>query len=417
VVFLGAGVWLVTSPYLPLLSTTTRGALTAFVALVPLLWLAAIDVLAGRSSLRDATPGSSTLAMTAVAAALTIAVSHFAHALIKSPALRADGQALISGWWAFTFDLAAYSILFAVLMLATAIARLSARPAAWSFALNVLLLALGVAEFCRRLVFPSLAFAEGDALPIAIAFGITASATFWSMWLRAPALTSKALTVVTLIATILVALALVDRIEPMDWDFLVQKSIALIEGLLVFALIRKLIERGRPAALHLRSIVALPAVSLALILLTVNTTPSAEVIRNRYAVVDPSFRLAADGLIAQGARDTGFAAELKAAAERSLVPLPSVPPLAFADGSARPSGPRPYVFMFVIDGLRRDYLSPYNEAVTFTPSFGDWARDALVFQNAFTKYGGTWLAMPSIWTGMPVRRGWSRSGFDRLNSL
>ena len=37
--------------------------------------------------------------------------------------------------------------------------------------------------------------------------------------------------------------------------------------------------------------------------------------------------------------------------------------------SARPpAGPRPpHVFVFVVDSLRRDYLSPYNDTVTFTP--------------------------------------------------
>jgi hypothetical protein len=140
------------------------------------------------------------------------------------------------------------------------------------------------------------------------------------------------------------------------------------------------------------------------------------VVRNRYAIADPAFRLTADAFIGQRNRNTTYATELLAAAERSRQPLPRMPDIDLA-AAPPPPGPRPHIFIFVIDGLRRDYLSPYNDKVTFTPAFGEWARDAFVYENAFTKYGGTWLAMPSIWSGMPARRAWSRGGFDRVNSL
>ena len=62
-------------------------------------------------------------------------------------------------------------------------------------------------------------------------------------------------------------------------------------------------------------------------------------------------------------------------------------------------GPKPNIFLFVIDSLRRDYLSPYNAAVNFTPSIEAFARDSVVVQNAFTHYAGTGLSEPSIWAG------------------
>ena len=33
-------------------------------------------------------------------------------------------------------------------------------------------------------------------------------------------------------------------------------------------------------------------------------------------------------------------------------------------------GPKPNIFVIVVDSLRRDYLSPYNPAVQFTPTLG-----------------------------------------------
>ena len=48
-----------------------------------------------------------------------------------------------------------------------------------------------------------------------------------------------------------------------------------------------------------------------------------------------------------------------------------VRPLTKAPGRA------PNIFFFVIDSLRRDYVSAYNPAVTFTPSFGKFAAENL----------------------------------------
>src|SRR5262249_45823865 len=61
--------------------------------------------------------------------------------------------------------------------------------------------------------------------------------------------------------------------------------------------------------------------------------------------------------------------------------------------------PKPFVFLLVIDSLRPDYLAPYNGRVTFTPRIAEFPADSFVFRNAFTRYGGTGLAMPAIWMG------------------
>jgi arylsulfatase A-like enzyme len=63
------------------------------------------------------------------------------------------------------------------------------------------------------------------------------------------------------------------------------------------------------------------------------------------------------------------------------------------------SGPKPNVFIVVIDSLRRDYVSAYNPKVAFTPAIDRFAKENIVMNNAFTHYGGTGLAEPSIWVG------------------
>jgi membrane-anchored protein YejM (alkaline phosphatase superfamily) len=77
----------------------------------------------------------------------------------------------------------------------------------------------------------------------------------------------------------------------------------------------------------------------------------------------------------------------------------------------------PHVFLFIIDSLRRDYLSPYNDAITFTPSIGRFARESLVFERTFSRYGATGLALPSIWAGGMLLHMQYVRPFDRMNAL
>lgn len=80
-------------------------------------------------------------------------------------------------------------------------------------------------------------------------------------------------------------------------------------------------------------------------------------------------------------------------------------------------GPKPNIFIIVVDSLRRDYLSAYNSKVTFTPSIGAFARESVVFNNAFTRYGGTTLAEPSIWSGTLQLHKHYVQPFHRVNNL
>jgi arylsulfatase A-like enzyme len=55
--------------------------------------------------------------------------------------------------------------------------------------------------------------------------------------------------------------------------------------------------------------------------------------------------------------------------------------------------------MFVIDALRRDYVSAYNPRVNFTPHMQEFAGDSIVFQHAYSSYAGTSLAVAAIFSG------------------
>ena len=93
-------------------------------------------------------------------------------------------------------------------------------------------------------------------------------------------------------------------------------------------------------------------------------------------------------------------------------------PIQLADLTATAPGPRPpHVFVFVVDSLRRDYLSPYNRAVTFTPAIDAFAGESTVFTRAFTRYGATGLSVPSIWVGGMVLHKQYVTPFAPMNTL
>lgn len=81
---------------------------------------------------------------------------------------------------------------------------------------------------------------------------------------------------------------------------------------------------------------------------------------------------------------------------RPAVSAPEVPLV----GELTPvKGPKPNIFLLVIDALRSDYVSAYNPAVTFTPNMGAFARESVVFHHAYSTYAGTALADPGLWSG------------------
>jgi hypothetical protein len=75
-----------------------------------------------------------------------------------------------------------------------------------------------------------------------------------------------------------------------------------------------------------------------------------------------------------------------------------------------PSAPSPVnVALIILDAVRSDHITPYGYARPTTPHIGAWAKDAIVFDNAFTVGGWTSIAVPAILRGRyPRRMYWTR---------
>ena len=65
----------------------------------------------------------------------------------------------------------------------------------------------------------------------------------------------------------------------------------------------------------------------------------------------------------------------------------------------KPSAPR-LVILYATCTVNKDFLSPYNPEIRFTPNLEAFARDAVVFTNHVTEAGQSGIAYASIFSGV-----------------
>ncbi len=445
--FFGAiGVRLLGSSYLVTLDGGDRPLTIVPGALLPLLWLAAIDHLGARFP-RDEEPQTVTGQRRLFAACLATAVSVWLlH--VGVTALRSD---VSGGWaarmatvsWALALDVGAALAVSVVASLAASIAATRRRAFEWEYAFAVALVAVAVTEFVRRFVLPSLAFGDVDAAAAAIPLGVV-MALMWSGWrvrqgwrdrpadtalaLLSGGVDGRSVRSLLLVAVVPAAAAIAFRsVEQVDWALIMNRLIAMIEAAVIFAFfLGRFRDRqddswsnGRLVAAPLAALLvlaALPSATRALVAWTGNPNLETELALERLPTTDPLGAAIARLWIEQQPPNMDYHRAMTASNTTQSSLRPAVPATTFASTPIDVRAPLPHVFIFLIDSLRRDYLSPYNPAVSFTPSIERLAADSYVFRNAFTSYGGTWMALPGLWTGTPLTRGWGQV-FKQLNAL
>jgi membrane-anchored protein YejM (alkaline phosphatase superfamily) len=131
-----------------------------------------------------------------------------------------------------------------------------------------------------------------------------------------------------------------------------------------------------------------------------NVPPYGGIGLDQYAGYNASLRLARDLLAPR--LEGGDEDFYRFLAQNSNIPRSArVAPVRvdLVDSLEENAKPKPNIFVFVIDSLRQDFLSPYNPAVGFTPHVAAFAEESTVFRSAFAVYGGTGLSEPSLWVG------------------
>ena len=275
-----------------------------------------------------------------------------------------------------------------------------------------------------RVVLAPISIVGGAAWLVSVAMGLAVAAA-WSgigrqrragragtasaldAWL-APVVTGRVRTVsaVGLLAVPIAAHLVVARVATFDWEFMLQKLGALCAWLAAFAFVHAMVRERNPSRMQWIA----PVVLLGLFAAEQLALPSVpswthdarlnpELVLDGYAAVDPSFRIARDFLgPSAGEGAAPFYAYLRANSTLQNVPIAPVA-VDFVPAATHAVDSPPNIFLFIIDSLRPDYLSPYNSAVSFTPSVREFADDSFVFSRVFSRYGGTGLSVPSIWAG------------------
>jgi arylsulfatase A-like enzyme len=435
-----ATAWNAWHPVLPGLSSGAWSLVAGVAVLLPVISLAGLDHLHAWPLLRARPdPGAlarpaareSRLLVTCVTSALFVTAVYAVRASIAltgvfEPDLTTSG--LATGlWWSLLDHLAIACGAF--LLLTLIILTLAASRLAEYLALTaVVAAAVGVAFW--HLAGGALGFSGAAGLAGTAAVSLAIAGTWGGLRLRrfaAAGLRSptpidiyfgsplddranggaRAFIGVTLLAFGLAAAA-----GRLDWDFVVLKTGVLVVWFAAFGAF----HRRVPRALQLR-----PAISVAIALVTVG---GHVVLRradhdtravDRYLVYNPSFRVA-EAIVGEARPTTSFERYLKANTgltdlQVKPVSIDFVPDLRPADR------PLPHIFLFVIDSLRRDYLSPYNREVRFTPHLQQFAAENLAFSNAFTRYGGTGMSMPAIWAGSALAHKQYVDPFHPMNAL
>jgi len=203
---------------------------------------------------------------------------------------------------------------------------------------------------------------------------------------------------ILLVAVGLAASALPPIIAPLDWNFLGQRLVMILAWVAAFFLARAAIARASLPTWTVPVVFVLVLVLAGTLRAAQARTDPARVAE--WASVDPAFAAILDLV---PIRRSGADPELFTFLQEHTG-LPRASDIAPYDVTFTPAlSPRPvkppHIFILVVDSLRQDYLGAYDPSVTFTPSLDRFAAESLVFRRAFSRYGATGLAQPSLWVG------------------
>ncbi len=445
-----AGVRLISSPLLARLGNDSWDLVWCLAALTPLMWMAGLDWLAQHEQVHWALPNSAEtgrlfgacVSSAACVWLLTTTLAVLRYGILSDAGLTGRQWTAAVLWSLFSY-LATVMAVFLLLNLAATLARCVARGRGVHalFYLGAMI-AVAAAVF-RFVVFAPLSFSgpAADLIALAMACSTVAFASGASVRLyragdgaletplelllipaRSFGRISRPLQVLVLVAGCLSVAGALIHTSKFDWGYLLQTLIVICAWIGAFALFYTI---GSPFRWEGRDGFVLAAAALVCIYLGLTAWPLRNATQrfspwlDRYSEYDVGFRLtraalappvkdvAADSLYSFLTRNTNIPRSVRTAPVEinlsgKLVPTP---------------GPKPNIFIFVIDSLRRDYLSPYNPAVNFTPAVDAFARESFIARNAFTRYAGTGLSEPSIWAGGMLLHKQYVTPFYSMNAL
>ena len=206
---------------------------------------------------------------------------------------------------------------------------------------------------------------------------------------------------------LLLAFAVPFLIARVDWNFLFERLSAVAVWVLAFAVAWRTRARAETSSSSVWKPAAIGA-AMAICCIALARAPqiwhefglkSVSESNAAYSGMDASLQ-AAQILFRPIVRDNDATGLFAYVRRNSMIAEPVRPPkLGLIESLSPTPGMKPDIYVLVVDCMRRDYLSPYNPKVGFTPHIAAFARESFVFQHAYTNYGGTALSEPAIWAG------------------
>jgi len=449
------GILLLVQPLLTRLQNDSSSFRWSLATLVPLLWVAAIDWLGYGDQVvwvKSETDENRPIFRAAWQSALFLSILYdavFFVRYVSSVGIDSGWRGLLLGVsWSVASNLLVFMAIFVSLNLMKAIGSQFATPPKAEFLVCNLWVGVLVWLILQVLIFPSVTFGGAPAQTFAIAVASFVAASLVGLGVRlyrptdgavgsglelamSPLMLnrkfSRSVLRFCLLPISVLAYALIVKFAAMDWNFLLQKISVIFIWIVAFTIFYNMASReanppGRSAFLLLLALALLGAYKVVMasqaLWQPAMRNRGLEIGRalERHAGYDPSFKLTYDLLLPPRLNEEFFTflnqnTNIPRSIPTHPVDVNLVEKLAGTDVE------KPHIFIFVIDSLRRDYLSSYNPAVTFTPSIGAFARESVVMENAFTHYGGTGLSEPSIWVGGMILHQQYVTPFYPMNAL
>ncbi|MGA8154537.1 MAG: sulfatase-like hydrolase/transferase [Terriglobales bacterium] len=407
--------------YRPALADVTPDLASYFwslASLLPLILLAAIDLSGSAAEIAGTRPEPAGLELAATTtAALVISIAFAAEASVTA-VLHKNALPALTTLQGFGASVCFHLVIFTVIGLSLQFLKATTRKAssprrayfvgACIFAWLLCLLGL------RTIVLPTISF-EGPGANVfaaVVAFALVFYVVAFSRRLRAagadwhPSWSAPWLWILLMLALFITAYAIPALIGLTDWDFVLQRIAVIALWILALRIISwSGFAMGGKAVPVAVLVVVCGSAGFAryaqLTLYNPDPQPTLTDALDAYAGADISFKTSYS-ILSHSVNNNAYSQfydflKRNTNLGRNVSIAPADVSLV---ADLRPSaGPKPNIFLFVIDSLRRDYTSPYNSAVDYTPEIGRFAQDSVVLENAFTRYGGTALSEPAIWVG------------------
>jgi hypothetical protein len=398
-----------------------RSYVWSMMSLFPLVWLAAIDLSGRKVWLSSGKQGSLDLARTTFAA-LIACVTFAASSILRSVL---EGNTLYAGLTlrGFVASLCFHLVIFTVIGLALGFVRLAAGLTRWpeilNFALPRVLAAMLLTELLRSLILPTISFEGTQATIFAavvssvLVLSVTGIAARWQSAVNSELRINPSgkLSIFWWICVASALLAAAYAIPALlgrnDWDFVLQRMAVIALWLAVLQMVCFTGIRLRNHAAKIATFLVLAVAAAGFVayakraLYSPEPSPLSQEVFDSYAGADISFKTAYD-ILSRPVDDQAhrqFYDFLKQHTNLGRDVNVGPADVRLVSDLQPTPGIKPNIFLFVIDSLRHDFISPYNSAVDYTPEMGRFASDSVVLENAFSRYGGTALSEPAIWTG------------------